>query len=126
MFDFALDKKGCQTDQTYVGIQEHGVQGCGTWLAYIYFISYILLMRIIMVNLFLAIVIEGFFETLLEEEAVISSVQMQDFLTKWSEYDPTGSGFITFEDLIFLLNELPPPLGFKEDNMKYNFHTVKR
>jgi hypothetical protein len=79
-------------------------------------------MRIIIVNLFLAIVIEGFFEILLENEAIINKSQLFEFLIKWSDYDPEGTGFITFEDLIFLLFELPPPLGFKVDNIKYNFN----
>lgn len=48
---------------------------------------------------------------------------MQDLLDKWAEIDPEGTGFMDFEDLIFLLFDLPPPLGFKEDIIKYNFNS---
>lgn len=41
-----------------------------------------------MANLFIAMAIEGYFETLLEEEAVINPIQLKEFLTRWSEYDP--------------------------------------
>lgn len=71
-----------------------------------------------MINLFLALVIEGYLETLRENETIISPSMFETLLDKWSEYDPEGTGFLTSEDLAFLLYELPPPLGLKDENMQ--------
>lgn len=122
MFEYSLSKEGCVTEQNYESFSQNGPQECGNALGYIYFVSFIILMRLIMINLFLAMTIEGYFETQIEEEAVINSYQLKEFLVKWSEYDPEGTGYITFDDLVFLMFELQPPLGYKEDNIKYNFN----
>ncbi len=69
-----------------------------------------------MINLFLALVVEGYSDTLAENEAVISPSSLEEFIEKWSEYDPQGTGFLTPEDLAFFLFEVNPPLGLKEEN----------
>ena len=43
---------------------------------------------------------------------------MNEFLEKWSEYEPDGSGFIKPEYLAFMLYEMNPPLGIKDDNVR--------
>ena len=40
----------------------------------------------------------------------------------WSK----GNCFYFHEDLIFMIFELTPPLGFKKDNIKYNFNQSKK
>ena len=45
-----------------------------------------------MINLFLALVLEGYNETLKENEAVISPDQMNELLEKWSLYESHGTG----------------------------------
>lgn len=116
MMEYAEIKPSCRTNQTYQEIISQGVNGCGTWLSYPYFLSLVILLRLVMTNLFLAIVIEGYLETLKESDALINPFQMEEIIEKWSEYDPQGTGFISPEDLAFLLYELPAPLGFKDDN----------
>ena len=34
--------------------------GCGTWLAYPYFISFVIIMAMVVMNLYVAVVLEGF------------------------------------------------------------------
>jgi hypothetical protein len=72
MQQYADQKPGCASSQSYDDIVAEGVQGCGTWISYPYFISIILLVRLIMINLFLALVVEGYLETLKENEAVVN------------------------------------------------------
>ncbi len=46
-------------------------------------------------------------------------------LDKWAEYDPQGTGILSAENYAFLLHDLPPPLGLKDDNfMKYEYDIV--
>ena len=44
---------------------------------------------------------------------------MEEILEKWCIFDPEGKGFISPEDLAFLLNELNPPIGFKNDKNRF-------
>ena len=47
-----------------------------------------------MLNLFLAKVVEGYTELRKENDAIITPALMDEFLVKWSEFDPEGTGFI--------------------------------
>lgn len=38
----------------------------------------------------------------------------------WQEYDPQASGWITMTDLVFLLYQLPPPLGSKNLDIDFD------
>lgn len=80
--------EGCKTHQTYADRQTEGILGCGSSFSYPYFLSYILLITLILINLFLAAVIGGYVESKKENEAAINPHQMEDFLDKWREYDP--------------------------------------
>ena len=42
---------------------------------------------------------------------------MDDLIEKWSLYDPEGTGFLSPEDFVFLLYDMTPPLGMKEENV---------
>jgi len=35
----------------------------------------------------------------------------------WQEYDPDATGWITMQDLVFLLYELPQPLGKRSNRI---------
>lgn len=39
------------------------LQGCGSWLAYFYFLSFTVLISMMIMNLFVAVVIEGYAES---------------------------------------------------------------
>lgn len=66
--------------------------------------------------MFLAVVVEGYSETLKESNAVIDPDKSELILDKYSFYDVNGTGFISPMDLAFLMIELAPPIGFKDDN----------
>lgn len=101
--------------------------GCGTSIAYPYFLSYLILISNIVIYLFLAVVIGGYAESKKENEAVITPNQMEEFLDKWSEYDPQGTGFLTPEQFAFLIHDLPPPLGLKDENsVKYEYDILNK
>ena len=68
-----------------------------------------------MESLFLAMVIESYSESITENSAVINPYQIDDYLLKWSDYDPQGSGWVSVNDFAFLMFELNSPLGFKDE-----------
>ena len=64
-----------------------------------------------MMNMFIAVVLEGFSSTNKEHTGVVVSHHYNDLINKWTYFDTGASGFILLEDLIFLAHELAPPLG---------------
>ena len=103
-------------------MQANGILGCGTRLAYPYFISYVCIVTLILTNLFLAVVVGGYMESKKENEAVISPAQIDEFLDKWAEYDPQGTGLISPEQFAFLIHDLPQPLGLKDNaSVRYEY-----
>lgn len=114
---------GCKNNQSYSEIQSEGVLGCGWGVSYPYFISFILIVRLTILNLLLAVVIEGFRDAKKENDAVINPAEIDEFLEKWAQYDPKGTGLIRPEELLFILHDLHSPIGLKEANaLKYNFN----
>ena len=68
-----------------------------------------------MLNLFIAVVLEGFSSTNKEHTGVVTSQHYNEFIEKWTFYDEEASGWIKLEDLIFLIYELQPPIGKKNE-----------
>lgn len=55
---------------------------------------------------------------------VIKNEVLDDFVEKWSKYDPNATGFIKIEDFRILIEEVKPPLGLsppvtEEDKLKF-------
>jgi Ca2+-binding EF-hand superfamily protein len=42
---------------------------------------------------------------------VVSGDELDQLISLWEEYDPNATGWISVENLVFLLYELPKPLG---------------
>jgi len=58
--------------------------GCGTAMAYVYFVSYTVLISFVVLNLLIAVILEGFEETSSGEETKIVERCIDD----WKEFDP--------------------------------------
>ena len=57
----------------------------------------------------------GYTELREENDAIITPELMDELLDKWAEYDPNATGFITPDEYLFLINEFPYPLGFRDE-----------
>lgn len=60
----------------------------------------------IMLNLFIAIILEAFERQLAEEAQTIQPETMEEFVMLWKEQDPTASGFIETTKLETLIMKL--------------------
>jgi hypothetical protein len=67
----------------------------------------------LIMNLTIAAVIEGLETAKRENTGIIQSDDMETLVLIWQDYDPMATGWISLRDLIFILYELPPPLGRK-------------
>ena len=123
MYDCARERSitfDCKK-QTYEEIKRDGVQGCGSPAkAYPFFISFMVVVSFIFLNLFIAIILESF-NTTQDEQGLQVSQETLDKMNKfWSKFDPKGRGFIPvwqFPKLInmILWEEIKEHQALKED-----------
>ncbi len=64
-----------------------------------------------MLNLFIAVVLEGFSNTNRDFKSAITTEDYQHFLNKWLEYDPNATGWLKLDELVFFLCDLPFPFS---------------
>ena len=100
-------------------------------LSYTYFISFMIFMTFIMLNLFIAIILEGFQKQLNNEEQQIQSDAAEEFAQIWSHFDIEAKGFIPIVDLeFFILRVVERELQLKSQpnlasNFLFNLHKDK-
>lgn len=95
--------------------QENG--DCGTpWLAIIFLCSYILITYLIIINTYIAVILENFNQAHQQEEIGITEDDFDMFYTVWENYDPLATQFIKFENLSSFVADLDEPLGIPIPN----------
>lgn len=95
--------------------QENG--DCGTpWLAYIFMCSYILIIFLIIINTYIAVILENFNQAHQQEEVGITEDDFDMFYVVWEKYDPLATQFIKFEHLSSFIADLDEPIGIPKPN----------
>nr|AZP54645.1 voltage-dependent calcium channel type D subunit alpha-1 [Tetranychus cinnabarinus]QNJ46268.1 voltage-dependent calcium channel type l subunit alpha-1 [Tetranychus cinnabarinus] len=84
---------------------------CGSPLAYPYFISFYILCSFLIINLFVAVIMDNF-DYLTRDWSILGAHHLDEFVRLWSEYDPDAKGRIKHCDVVTLLRKISPPLGF--------------
>ncbi|XP_023344970.1 muscle calcium channel subunit alpha-1 isoform X2 [Eurytemora carolleeae] len=85
--------------------------GCGTDVAYFYFISFFVVCSFLILNLFVAVIMDNF-DYLTRDWSILGPHHLDEFVRLWSEYDPDAKGRIKHVDVVTLLRKISPPLGF--------------
>nr|XP_047138461.1 voltage-dependent R-type calcium channel subunit alpha-1E isoform X2 [Hydra vulgaris] len=83
---------------------------CGTFLAYIYFISFIFFCTFLMLNLFIAVIMDNF-AFLTEDSSILGPHHLDEVVTVWSDFDPRATGRIKHTEVCELLRQMLPPVG---------------
>jgi len=87
MFELANDVgyKGiqCEESQSYQDIVENGIRGCGTWVAYPFFISFTILVSMLIMNLSVAAVIEGLDTAKKENMGIVQGDDIEALIDLW-------------------------------------------
>ncbi|KFD52387.1 hypothetical protein M513_06768 [Trichuris suis] len=86
-------------------------QPCGNDFAYPYFISFFMLCSFLIINLFVAVIMDNF-DYLTRDWSILGPHHLDEFVRLWSEYDPDAKGRIKHLDVVTLLRKISPPLGF--------------
>ena len=84
---------------------------CGSNVAYAYFVSFIFLCSFLMLNLFVAVIMDNF-DYLTRDTSILGAHHLDEFIRVWAEYDPNASGWIHFKEMYDMLRNMDPPLGF--------------
>ncbi|XP_069465799.1 voltage-dependent N-type calcium channel subunit alpha-1B isoform X3 [Ambystoma mexicanum] len=83
---------------------------CGNDFAYFYFVSFIFLCSFLMLNLFVAVIMDNF-EYLTRDSSILGPHHLDEFIRVWAEYDPAACGRIGYSDMQEMLRHMSPPLG---------------
>lgn len=86
-------------------------RNCGSNAAYSYFVSFIFFCSFLMLNLFVAVIMDNF-DYLTRDSSILGAHHLDEFIRVWSEYDPHASGYIHFTEMYDMLRNMAPPLGF--------------
>lgn len=91
---------------------------CGSpMLATLYLVSFIVLSSMIVINMYIAVLLENFNQAHHEEELGLGEEDLERFYAKWSRFDPYATQFIAFGELSDFVASLDPPLGISRPNM---------
>lgn len=90
---------------------EEAGQKCGSSFAFPYFISFYVLCSFLIINLFVAVIMDNF-DYLTRDWSILGPHHLDEFIRLWSEYDPDAKGRIKHLDVVTLLRKISPPLGF--------------
>ncbi|XP_031338391.1 voltage-dependent calcium channel type A subunit alpha-1 isoform X5 [Photinus pyralis] len=84
---------------------------CGSNLAYAYFVSFIFFCSFLMLNLFVAVIMDNF-DYLTRDPSILGAHHLDEFVRIWAEYDPNATGKILYQEMYDMLKNMDPPLGF--------------
>nr|QFP39652.1 voltage-gated calcium channel subunit alpha 1-like protein [Tridacna squamosa] len=105
---------GCISDETVKcdpKAENAGQESCGNNVAYVYFISFYVLCSFLIINLFVAVIMDNF-DYLTRDWSILGPHHLDEFVRLWAEYDPEAKGRIKHLDVVTLLRKINPPLGF--------------
>ncbi len=90
---------------------------CGSpLLAVVYFVSYVALIVLIMINMYIAVILENFNQAQSQDEAGITEDDLEAFYSVWEQFDPKATQFIKYYQLSDLMDALDGPLRVPKPN----------
>lgn len=120
----------CIVDQSYDSKELDGIQGCGTNITWLYYLAFILMVSLVFLNLFIAIILEGFAASATEQKVRVGDDCQEAFTRVWRKYDPFALGMIDIRKLEHLILDLiVEELEEKNKNntfsINFNLHRFK-
>ena len=115
----------CKESPSYQDLIDNQMRpnGCGQRLTSIlFFVSFIVVVSLVFLNLFVAIILEGFEDTYQKDKKLFNHETTEYFRDAWSRFDPNATCFIRTKDFPKLMLALGAPIGwdetFKNDKIK--------
>ncbi|XP_062862733.1 sodium channel, voltage-gated, type I-like, alpha isoform X7 [Trichomycterus rosablanca] len=108
-------KPDCDPQKEHPGSQVKGDCGNPT-IGIIFFVSYIIICFLIVVNMYIAVILENFGVATEESTEPISGDDFEMFYEVWEKFDPLATQFIEYKKLSDLADALSPPLRIPKPN----------
>ncbi|KAI2661838.1 Voltage-dependent N-type calcium channel subunit alpha-1B [Labeo rohita] len=99
-----LGEKDCEPDKS-VNSTTNEKKDCGTDFAYFYFVSFIFFSSFLMLNLFVAVIMDNF-EYLTRDSSILGPHHLDEFVRIW------GDGKLHYKEMYKVVRSISPPLGF--------------
>uniref|UniRef100_A0A8C2DI04 Sodium channel protein n=1 Tax=Cyprinus carpio TaxID=7962 RepID=A0A8C2DI04_CYPCA len=105
----------CNPNKTFPGSQVKG--DCGNPpIGIFFFVSYIIICFLIVVNMYIAVILENFSVATEESAEPLSEDDFDRFYEVWEKFDPNATQFMEYDKLSDFANSLDPPLRIPEPN----------
>ena len=114
----------CTFNPTYDDYVQAGFQtvGCSNRaLAYAFFTSFYFIVSLIFLQLFIAVILQGYDDTQVQEARLFNNQMNQTFRESWADYDNEATTFIDIHHLRDFLASIGSPLGFDEYHQQNKF-----
>eukprot|EP00051_Salpingoeca_urceolata_P017838 m.246032 g.246032 ORF g.246032 m.246032 type:complete len:1856 (-) comp19058_c0_seq4:42-5609(-) len=105
-----LVMQGCMLDPPLCDPHDPDGSTCGSEFAIVYFVTFVMLVSFLVINLFVAVIVDNF-EYLTLDASELSPHHLDDFRQVWARYDPDATGRVSHKALCSILTDLDPPLG---------------
>ena len=90
---------------------------CGNKLvAVLFFVSYIVIIVLIIINMYIAVILENFNQAQSQDEAGITEDDLEAYYVCWENFDPKATQFIKYSQLPDFIDALDPPLKVPKPN----------
>ncbi|CAF2134529.1 unnamed protein product, partial [Rotaria magnacalcarata] len=90
---------------------------CGdSTIATPFLVSYVIITSFIMVNMYIAIILENFSQAQEDVQRGLTEDDYDMYYEKWQRFDPLGSQFIQYDQLSNFVDSLKPPLRIQKPN----------
>nr|XP_017212916.2 voltage-dependent R-type calcium channel subunit alpha-1E isoform X4 [Danio rerio] len=106
-----LGEKECEIDTSVNSTTKTIKNDCGTDFAYFYFVSFIFFSSFLMLNLFVAVIMDNF-EYLTRDSSILGPHHLDEFVRIWGEYDRAACGKLHYKEMYKVVRTISPPLGF--------------
>ncbi|CAD8172269.1 unnamed protein product [Paramecium octaurelia] len=107
----------CINIESYEEFQEIGFNGCGSNLSYPFFISFILVFSLMILNLLVANILGAYEQYHKSEQSAISKYQLLDVMELWSQFDEDGEGFISYKLFWRLSSQIAIIFGLEQSDL---------
>ncbi|XP_053568794.1 sodium channel protein type 2 subunit alpha-like [Bombina bombina] len=105
----------CDPNKEHPGSSAKG--DCGNpSVGIFFFVSYIIISFLIVVNMYIAVILENFSVATEESAEPLGEDDFERFYEVWEKFDPTASQFIEYNKLSDFADELDPPLRVPKPN----------
>ena len=105
----------CDRQKEHPGSTQKG--DCGnTFVAITFFVSYIIICFLIVVNMYIAVILENFGVATEESGEPLSEDDFEVFYEVWERFDPQATQFMEYNKLSDFADSLDPPLRIAKPN----------